>query len=62
MQSPLDLNLEQQFSLQMFRCEIAGASREKLEETAIEVLRQLMIKDNYVRMVIGKKILDDKLG
>lgn len=49
MDLPLTLNLEQQFNLKVYQDQISHMSQEQAQEALIEVMRQIMIKDNVIR-------------
>jgi hypothetical protein len=45
----MQLTMEQQFNLTMYRGQAEAASPEDLREMLLEVTRQLMIKDNIIK-------------
>ena len=49
MNLPLDLSLEQQFNLKMYEGQVKGLSTEQAQDFLLEVMRQLMIKENVIR-------------
>ncbi|MBW4470552.1 MAG: NblA/ycf18 family protein [Stenomitos rutilans HA7619-LM2] len=49
MNIPLELSLEQEFNLKLYREQIKGLSPEESQEFLLEVLRQLMVKDNMIK-------------
>jgi flagellar basal body-associated protein FliL len=49
MDLPLTLNLEQQFNLKVYQDQISHMSQEQAQEALLEVMRQIMIKDNVIR-------------
>ena len=51
--------MEQQFRLQMLKDAAKSASREQLEEIFLEVNRQLMLKDNWIRQIFKECYLHD---
>ncbi len=48
----LELSLEQQFSLNLYEKQVVRLSRDQAQELLIEVIHQLMIKDNAIRSLI----------
>ncbi len=49
MDFPIELSLEQQFRLQNLKDQVKGLSQEEAQEFLLEVLRQMMVKDNLVK-------------
>ncbi|OLP18567.1 phycobilisome degradation protein nblA [Leptolyngbya sp. 'hensonii'] len=49
MELPLELSMEQKFNLKVYEEQIKGLSPEQSQEFLLEVLRQLMIKENVIR-------------
>ena len=49
---PGSLSLEQQFKLQVVRDQVSGLSLEQAQEYVVEVMRQMMVKDNLVRHLL----------
>jgi hypothetical protein len=47
--SALQLSLEQRFSAKMQESQVRELSREQAQEMLIELMRQLMIKDNVIK-------------
>jgi hypothetical protein len=45
----LQLSLEQRFSAKMQESQVRELSREQAQEMLIELMRQLMIKDNVIK-------------
>ncbi|MGK7875689.1 MAG: NblA/ycf18 family protein [Xenococcaceae cyanobacterium] len=52
MEIPAKLSLEQQFKLQVLQKQVKSLSREQAQEFLIEVLRQMMVKDNLVKHLL----------
>jgi hypothetical protein len=52
MDIPMELSLEQQFNLKMYEEQIKGLSQEQSQEFLLEVMRQLMVKENVIRHLI----------
>ena len=57
MDIPMDLSLEQQFKLKLYEEEVKGLSPEESQQFLLEVLRQLMVKDNMVKHLLRKNVL-----
>jgi hypothetical protein len=47
-----NLSLEQQFKLQVLYKEVKTLSQEEAQECLIEVLRQMMVKDNLMKKLL----------
>lgn len=52
METPGQLTLEQQFKLQVFRDQVKGLTQEQAQEYLLEVLRQMMVKDNLFKNLL----------
>ncbi|MEB3179025.1 MAG: NblA/ycf18 family protein [Nostocaceae cyanobacterium] len=52
MNFPTELTVEQQFRLQTMKQQVAGLTREQAQEYLLEVLRQMMVKDNLVKQLL----------
>jgi hypothetical protein len=52
----LQLSLEQRFSAKMQESQVRELSREQAQEMLIELMRQLMIKDNVIRHLMKKAL------
>ena len=52
MDIPNELTLEQQFRLQALKDQVHTLSREEAQEFLVEVLRQMMVKDNMLKNLI----------
>jgi hypothetical protein len=52
MDLPIELTLEQQFNLRGYQQQVQSLSQEQAQEFLIEVLRQLMLKDNLVKHML----------
>ena len=48
----LELSLEQQFALRTYEIEVAQLSQGQAQEFLLEVVRQLMVKDNAIRSLL----------
>lgn len=49
---PGSLTLEQQFKLQLVKDQVRGLSLEQAQEYVVEVMRQMMVKDNLVKHLL----------
>ncbi|MEO0374694.1 MAG: NblA/ycf18 family protein [Cyanobacteria bacterium P01_A01_bin.17] len=49
---PGNLTLEQQFTLQILKDQVKGLSLEQSQEYVIEMMRQMMVKDNLVKHLV----------
>lgn len=52
MDFPIELTLEQQFRLKNLRDQVQNLSQEEAQEFLLEVLRQMMVKDNLVKHLL----------
>ncbi|MEM8715050.1 MAG: NblA/ycf18 family protein [Cyanobacteria bacterium P01_A01_bin.3] len=52
MESNTNLSMEQQFKLHVLTQEVQQMSREQAQQYLVEVLRQMMVKDNVVKKMI----------
>lgn len=52
MDIPMNLSLEQKFNLKLYEEQIKGLSQEESQEFLLEVLRQLMVKDNMLKHLL----------
>ncbi|MBC1238602.1 phycobilisome degradation protein NblA [Nostoc linckia z18] len=52
MEFPMELTLEQQFRLQNLKAQVKNLSQEEAQEFLLEVLRQMMVKDNLVKHLL----------
>ncbi|MEM9136829.1 MAG: NblA/ycf18 family protein [Cyanobacteria bacterium P01_F01_bin.42] len=53
MESALSLSLEQEFSLKSFRQQLDEIQESQKDEIILEVMRQLMIKNNVIRHLVS---------
>ncbi|MGB3299218.1 MAG: NblA/ycf18 family protein [Phormidesmis sp.] len=51
-QMPGNLSMEQQFKLKVLTDQVQGLSLEQAQEYVIEVMRQMMVKDNLVKHLL----------
>ena len=49
---PGSLSMEQQFKLQVLKDQVRGLSLEQAQEYVVEVMRQMMVKDNLVKHLL----------
>jgi Phycobilisome degradation protein nblA len=49
MNLPLELSMEQQFNLKMYEGQVKDLSNEQAQNFLLEVMRQLMIKENVIK-------------
>ena len=49
---PGSLTMEQQFKLQVVKDQVRGLSLEQAQEYVVEVMRQMMVKDNLVKHLL----------
>ncbi|NET33166.1 MAG: phycobilisome degradation protein nblA [Cyanothece sp. SIO1E1] len=54
MDIPMELSLEQKFNLKLYEEQIKGLSPEESQKFLLEVLRQLMLKDNMVKHLLKR--------
>ena len=56
MDLPMELSLEQKFNLKMYEEQIKSLSPEQSQEFLLEVLRQLMVKDNMLKHLMKQAV------
>jgi len=49
---PGSLSMEQQFKLKIVQDQVKGLSLEQAQEYVVEVMRQMMVKDNLVKHLL----------
>jgi hypothetical protein len=52
MDLPLELSLEQQFNLRAYQDQVKGLDQTQAQEMLLQVLQQLMIKENVIRHLL----------
>ncbi|BAY99326.1 phycobilisome degradation protein NblA [Tolypothrix tenuis PCC 7101] len=52
MDIPMDLNLEQKFNLKVYEEQIKSLNQEESQKLLLEVMRQLMVKDNMIKHLL----------
>ncbi|BAY26458.1 phycobilisome degradation protein NblA [Calothrix sp. NIES-2100] len=52
MDIPMELNLEQKFNLKLYEEQVKGLNQEESQKLLLEVLRQLMVKDNMIKYLL----------
>ena len=62
MDLPLTLNLEQQFNLKMYQDQIRHMSQDQAQDALLEVMRQIMIKDNVIRHLMKGQFSPQAMG
>lgn len=55
MSMPGNLSLEQHFKLQMMKGQVQSLDLEQSQEYIVELLRQMMVKDNLVKDILCAK-------
>ncbi|WP_321206811.1 NblA/ycf18 family protein [Tolypothrix tenuis] len=48
----MDLNLEQKFNLKVYEEQIKSLNQEESQKLLLEVMRQLMVKDNMIKHLL----------
>ncbi len=56
MDIPLELSMEQQFNLRAYEGQVKGLSQDQAQELLLEVMRQLMIKENVIRHLLKQSL------
>jgi hypothetical protein len=56
MDLPIELSLEQQFNLKMYEKQVKSMSHEESQQFLLEVLRQLMVKDNMLKHFVKQSV------
>lgn len=51
---PLELTIDQQFTLAKYAPAVKELSQEDAQKHLLEMMRQLMVKDNVIRHLMGK--------
>ena len=54
MDFPIELSLEQKFKLKVYKEQIKELSPEESQAFLIEVMRQLMVKENLIKHLVKK--------
>ncbi|AFZ20424.1 MULTISPECIES: NblA/ycf18 family protein [Allocoleopsis] len=52
MEIPMELSIEQKFNLKLYEEQIKALSPEESQKFLLEVLRQLMVKDNMLKHLL----------
>jgi hypothetical protein len=52
MDLPVGLSLEQKFNLKVYEEQVKSLNQEQAQDFLLEVLRQLMVKDNVIRHLL----------
>lgn len=56
MDIPMELSLEQKFNLKMYEDQVKGLSQEESQQFLLEVLRQLMVKENMIKHLLKQAV------
>lgn len=56
MDIPLTLTMEQQFNMKVYEDQVKNLSAEQAQDFLLEIMRQLMIKDNVIRHLIKQGV------
>lgn len=51
---PLGLTIEQQFNMKVYEDQVKNLSADQAHDFLLELMRQLMVKDNVIRHLIKK--------
>jgi hypothetical protein len=54
---PLSLTVEQQFNMKVYEEQVRNLSQEQAQEFLLEVMRQLMVKNNVIAHLMKKGCL-----
>jgi acyl-CoA-binding protein len=57
---PGSLSMEQQFTLQALKTQVKGLSLEQAQDYVIEVMRQMMVKDNLIKHLFANEVTGEK--
>lgn len=57
MDLPLSLSMEQEFNLKAYESQVKSLSQDQAQELLLEVMRQLMIKENVVRHLMKQDVM-----
>jgi Phycobilisome degradation protein nblA len=52
---PIELSMEQQFSLRAYQEQVKGLDQMQAQEMLLEVLRQLMVKENVIKHLLKQR-------
>jgi hypothetical protein len=56
MELPLRLTLEQSFNMKVYEEQVKALSQEQAQDCLLQVMRQMMIKDNVIRDLMKKAL------
>jgi ribosomal protein S6 len=56
MDLPLSLTMEQQFNMRVYEGQVKNMNAEQAQEFLLEIMRQLMIKDNVIRHLMKQGV------
>ncbi len=55
MDIPLELSMEQQFSLRTYQDQVKGLDQAQAQEMLLEVMRQMMLKENVIKHLLKQR-------
>ncbi len=55
MDIPLELSMEQQFSLRAYQDQVKGLDQAQAQEMLLEVMRQMMLKENVIKHLLKQR-------
>jgi Phycobilisome degradation protein nblA len=58
----LELTLEQEFNLTVYAEQVKNMSQEQAQSYLVEVLRQVMVKDNLIKQLLVSNMLESSLS
>jgi len=53
--TPGELSMEQQFTLQVLKDQVRGLTLDQAQTYVVEIMRQMMVKDNLVKHLLKQK-------
>ncbi|MEO1094961.1 MAG: NblA/ycf18 family protein [Cyanobacteria bacterium J06638_28] len=56
MEFPIELSLEQQFQLKVYKEQVKELTPEQSQECLIEIMRQLMVKENVIKHLVKQSV------
>ncbi len=57
MDIPMELSLEQKFNLKLYEDQVQDLSAEESQRFLLELMRQLMVKDNMLRHLLKERLI-----
>lgn len=52
---PIELSLEQQFSLRTYEDQVKSLDQEQAQQMLLQVMRQLMVKENLIKHLLKQR-------